>query len=70
MEYREELPENCPPDHANEIVEPMVVYRIKRRDRPFSEFFDSEYKIDPSRNFAKQGCTARALSVFHSADSC
>lgn len=33
MTYREPLPEGCPPDDAEEINAPRVVYRLVRSDR-------------------------------------
>lgn len=65
MPYREPLPENCPPETAEEITEPRIVYRLVRNDPPTDDDFRSQRAANP--HLARRGmteCQARGLSVF------
>ena len=42
MIYREPLPEDCPPDEAEEITAPRVVYRLVRNNPPTGDDFLSQ----------------------------
>ena len=53
MNYREPLPEGCPPDDAEEITAPRVVYRLVRNDPPTSYDFRSQRAESPRRVFRR-----------------
>ena len=64
MTYRELLPDNCPPDEAEEIDEPRVVYRLVRNSPPTDGDFRSQRAERPDRVFRNiTECQARGLSV-------
>ena len=65
MNYREPLPEDCPPETAEEITEPRLVYRLVRNNPPTDADFRSQRAEKPYlelRNITE--CQARGLSVF------
>ena len=66
MNYREPLPDGCPPDEAEEITEPRIVYRLVRTDPPTDCDFMSQRAEKPNTKFNVPGgeCQARGLSVF------
>ena len=65
MNYREPLPENCPPDEAEEIAAPRLVYRLVRSNPPTDDDFQSQQAEKPDRVFQDvTECQARGLSVF------
>ena len=64
MTYREPLPEDCPPDEAEEILEPTVVFRLVRNDPPTDDDFRSQRAEKPTRQFSIPECRVRGLSVF------
>lgn len=65
MLYREPLPEDCPPDDADEIRSPRVVYRLVRNNPPTNDDFRSQRAELPERIFRDvTECQARGLSVF------
>jgi hypothetical protein len=67
MNYREPLPENCPPDEAEEITSPRLVYRLVRNNPPTDDDFQSQQAERPDRVFRDvTECQARGLSVFAS----
>ena len=67
MTYREPLPEDCPPDTAEEITSPRVVYRLVRNIPPTDDDFRSQRAERPDRIFRDvTECQARGLSVFAS----
>ena len=67
MTYRETLPENCPPDEAEEITSPRLVYRLVRNNPPTDDDFQSQQAERPDRVFRDvTECQARGLSVFAS----
>ena len=62
--YREPLPEDCPPDSAEEIVGPWIVYRRVWNDPPVDDDFRSQRAENPSKKFNVSECRARGVSVF------
>ena len=65
MTYREPLPEDCPPDDAEEITAPRVVYRLVRSNPPTDGDFRSQRAENPDRVFrGVTECQARGVSVF------
>ena len=67
MPYREPLPDDCPPDTAEEIDAPRVVYRLVRNNPPTNDDFRSQRAERPDRIFRDvTECQARGLSVFAS----
>lgn len=62
--YLEPLPADCPPDEAQEITVPTVVYRLVRTNPPTMNDFRSQRAEKPSRKFHISECRARGLSVF------
>jgi hypothetical protein len=70
MTYREPLPDDCPPDEADEITSPRVVYRLVRNNPPADEDFISQRAQRPDRVFRNiNECQARGLSVRTDLDS-
>lgn len=66
MNFREPLPADCPPDAAEQIIEPRIVYRIVRRDPPTHKDFRSQRALNPSATYTGiTECQARGLSVFN-----
>ena len=64
MTYREPLPDECPPDEAEEIDAPRVVYRLVRSNPPTDDDFRSQLAERPDRIFRNiTECQARGLSV-------
>ena len=51
MTYREPLPEDCPPDNAQEITAPRVVYRLVRSNPPTDDDFRSQREERPDQVF-------------------
>ncbi len=67
MTYREPLPDNCPPDTADEITSPRLVFRLVRNNPPTDDDFQSQQAERPDRVFRDvTECQARGLSVFAS----
>ena len=65
MTYREPLPEGCPPDDAEEITAPRVVYRLVRNSPPNDDDFRSQRAENPRRIFHRvTECQARGVSVY------
>lgn len=65
MLYREPLPDNCPPDTAEEINAHRTVYRLVRNNPPTDDDFQSQRAEQPERIFRDvTECQARGLSVF------
>ena len=65
MNYREPLPENCPPDESEEITTARVVYRLVRSNPPVLDDFRSQRAEKPNADFGKADeCKARGLSVY------
>lgn len=64
MNYREPLPEGCPPDDAEEIVSPQEMFRLVRTDPPTEADFRSQRAENPNRTFPEiVECLARGLSI-------
>ena len=64
MRYREELPPGCPPEDAEEIEEPRVLFRLARTLPPTDQDFVSQRAERPDRTFpGVSECQARGLSV-------
>lgn len=64
MHYREQLPDGCPPDSAEEISEPWEVFRLVRTRPPTDDDFRSQRAEKPTRDFpGVTECVARGLSV-------
>lgn len=65
MKYREPMPEGCPPDVAEEIVEVQHVFRLVLSSPPTEADFQSQRAEKPDRNFVDVNeCQASGLSVF------
>ena len=64
MTYREPLPGDCPPDEAEEINAPRLVYRLVRNNPPTDKDFRSQRAEKPEKEFKNvTECQARGLSV-------
>jgi hypothetical protein len=64
MSYREQLPEGCPPDEAEEINTRREVFRLVRNRTPTEEDFRSQRAERPGYAFrGVTECQARGLSV-------
>ena len=64
MNYREPLPDGCPPDTAEEIIQPRDVFRLVRTDPPTEEDFKSQRAEKPGHTFSGvDECQVRGLSV-------
>ncbi|MDE0092968.1 MAG: hypothetical protein OXO49_00460 [Gammaproteobacteria bacterium] len=66
MEYREELPPNCPPPNAKDIEGPVVMYRMIASNTPTENDFDSLAKLNPTFHVKRPSdeCFGRGVSVF------
>ena len=64
MLYREPLPDDCPPDDAEEINAARFVYRLVRNNPPNDDDFRSQRVEKPTARFNVSECRARGLSVF------
>lgn len=64
MNYREPLPNDCPPPEASEIADPRIVFRLVRLDPPTLDDFRSQRDEQPTASFRLSECQARGLSVF------
>ena len=63
--YREPLPVDCPPDKSEEIVEPLIVYRLVRNSPPTNCDFRSQRAERPNKVFhGVPECITRGLSVY------
>ncbi|CAG1023249.1 hypothetical protein MTYM_02302 [Methylococcales bacterium] len=71
MNYRELLPENCPPDQAEEIATARVVYRLVRCNPPVLDDFRSQRAEKPGAIFSGvDECKARGVSVYANLADC
>ena len=62
--FRESLTEDCPPNDADEINEPRVVFRLVSHNPPTEDDFRSQRVEHPNRAFRNVSeCVARGLSV-------
>ncbi len=64
MEYREQLPPDCPPLDAAEITEPTKLYRLVKSLPPSADDFQSYRALRPNDDFGKEECKASGLSVY------
>ena len=66
LEYREPLPDDCPPADAVEIVEPLIMYRLVRGNPPGRDDFRSQRAMNPGFEYedADTECRANGVSVF------
>ncbi len=64
MTYREPLPEGCPPDDAEEITAPRIMYRLVRNNPPTDDDFRSQRAERPAARFKVSECQTRGVSVF------
>ena len=67
MTYREPFPDDCPPDEAEEITSPRLIYRLVRNNPPTDQDFVSQRPDRVFRNISE--CQARGLSVRTNLDS-
>lgn len=65
MAYREPLPDDCPPDDAEEINALRIVYRLVRNNPPTDADFQSKRAMRPNHRFREPDseCTLRGVSV-------
>ncbi|MBI4569901.1 MAG: hypothetical protein HY719_16030 [Planctomycetes bacterium] len=63
MNYREQLPEGCPPVESEEIASPREVFRLARTNPPTDDDFRSQRAEKPRARFNVDECRARGLSV-------
>ena len=65
MTYRETLPEGCPPDEADEITAPRIVFRLVWTNPPTDDDFRSQRAEKPDNFFpGAPECMARGVSVY------
>ena len=66
MTYREDLPENCPPDTAIRIEQTAIFYRLIEQWPPTERDFHSVWELHPERHrrLRIEECKAKGLSVF------
>ena len=62
--YREELPDDCPPQGAVEIAGETICYRLVQNTPPTEEDFRSQRALQPNQDFRLSECRVRGLSVF------
>ena len=62
--FREPLPDECPPDDAEEISDTLIVYRLVKKETPTDRDFASERELRPTHRFSADECHARGVSVF------
>lgn len=65
MAYREPLPDDCPPDDAEEINALRIVYRLVRNNPPADADFRSKRAMRPNYRFRESDseCILRGVSV-------
>lgn len=63
MIFREALPDDCPPEAAEEIAAPRDVFRLVASDPPTDYDFQSQRALRPAAVFAVAECQAHGLSV-------
>lgn len=62
IQYKEELPDGCPPLDAEDI-QGIVFYRLVASHPPTEKDFLSLKALNPSKNHKSLECEARAVSV-------
>ena len=70
MNFREELPPDCPPADAEEIASAREVFRLVRSMPPAPADFDSQRREKPGWKFGVPECLARGVSVFSDSSDC
>ena len=70
IDYREKLPDGCPPADAQEISNVVVVFRLVRSDPPTDEDFKSLRALRPLQKFGTPECVALGLSVHKDLKRC
>jgi hypothetical protein len=70
MNYRENLPDNCPPAEADEITIVREVYRLVPSNPPTLNDFRSQREEKPNTTFKVSECQARGLSVYGERADC
>ena len=77
VDYRDELPEDCPPGDAVVIDEAWTVYRLLYGDEPTAMDFMSRWEQDRRRGRTTKmwaggptGCELRGLSVYDTWEAC
>ncbi|MCY2996011.1 MAG: hypothetical protein NTY19_50405 [Planctomycetota bacterium] len=63
-EYREPLPDRCPPGEAQEIGASIHVFRLVKTSQVTEEDFMSQRALSPKATFRVDECFARGLSVW------
>lgn len=67
-EFREQLPEGCPPDDSSSPADGMDVIRLVRQNPPTEADFQSFRAINPAKPVSVSECEASGLSVFTDID--
>ena len=62
--FRDELPAECPPKAAIEIIGETIVYRMVENIPPKEKDFRSQRTLQPNKDFSLSECQVRGLSVF------
>ena len=72
MQFRDELPDDCPPEGHEIIDSERVVYRLVRGDAPQAEDIRNSHEEYPNRKWrrAPDPCHVRAVSVWDTTDGC
>lgn len=63
MSFREPLPEGCPPEVAEVLVEPRDVFRLVSTNPPIDADFRSQRALNPTKSYSLSECQTRGLSV-------
>jgi len=64
-EFREPLPDRCPPATAVEVCSVITVYRLLESTTPQESDFDSHQARQPEKKYSEKVlCKARGLSVY------
>jgi len=61
-------PTSCPPSDAVEVS--GIIYRFINGTKPVPRDFVSHYEREPNKDWGKNGCKARGLSVLRNMDDC
>ena len=62
--FREQLPDDCPPQEAEEISTPRTIFRLVAHSPPTDEDFRSQRAEHPNRTFRSVSeCQASGLSI-------
>ncbi len=70
MNFRESLPEGCPPAESEQISSARDVFRVIRSNPPTWDDFRSQRDQRPEATFNVSECQARGLSVFADRSGC